>query len=97
MLKDRPKIAESLTCKDSGRGADVTFVVKGEAIRAHSQILLARSDVFASELLGGMQESISKEIVVEDCEGEIFKAMLQFLYTEPRNSIIKVRAVSKLG
>ena len=71
--------------KDSGRGADVTFLVKGEAICAHSQILLARSDVFASELLGGMQESISKEIVVEDCEGEIFKAMLRFLYTEPWN------------
>ena len=73
------------TCKDGGRGADVTFLVKGEAICAHSQILLARSDVFASELLGGMQESISKEIVVEDCEGEIFKAMLRFLYTEPWN------------
>lgn len=67
---------------DGGRGADVTFLVKGEAICAHSQILLARSDVFASELLGGMQESISKEIVVEDCEGEIFKAMLRFLYTD---------------
>ncbi|CAK9108442.1 BTB/POZ and MATH domain-containing protein 2 (Protein BTB-POZ AND MATH DOMAIN 2) (AtBPM2) [Durusdinium trenchii] len=67
---------------DSGKGADVTFMVKGEEIRAHSQILLARSEFFASELFGAMRESISKEIVVEDCEVDIFKAMLQFLYTD---------------
>lgn len=61
----------------------MTFRVKGEAIAAHSQILLARSEIFASQLFGSMRESISKEIIVEDCEVEIFKALLKFLYTEP--------------
>ena len=72
---------------DSGRGTDVTFRVKGEAIPAHSQILLARSEIFASQLFGSMRESISKEIIVEDCEVEIFKALLKFLYTEPLREI----------
>ncbi|CAJ1332970.1 unnamed protein product [Effrenium voratum] len=67
---------------DTGRGSDVTFLVKGKPVHAHSQILLARSEFFSSELLGGMRESISKEIVVEDCEVDIFEAMLQFLYTD---------------
>lgn len=75
-------IGHTARAQDTGRGSDVTFLVKGKPVHAHSQILLARSEFFSSELLGGMRESISKEIVVEDCEVDIFEAMLQFLYTD---------------
>ena len=55
---------EFLVMLKEGRGADVTFIVQGEVIPAHSQILAARSTVCNCQLNSGMKESISKEIVV---------------------------------
>lgn len=66
----------------NGKWSDVTFRVKGEAIKAHSLILCCRSEVFERQLCGGLQESISKEVVVEDCEPKAFKALLRFLYVD---------------
>lgn len=67
---------------DSGRSSDVTFVVEGEVIKAHSQILCARSEVLDKILNGSMRESVSREVKVEDCSASTFKAVLRFLYTD---------------
>lgn len=67
---------------EEGRGSDVTFLVQGERIPAHSQILCARSQVLERQLYSGMKESISKEILVEDTQSATFRAMLKFLYTD---------------
>ncbi|CAE7335927.1 BPM1 [Symbiodinium sp. KB8] len=76
ILDDTRALLEEGTC------SDVRFMVQGEEIEAHSQILCARSEFFKKQLTAGMQESISKVIVIEDCDVATFKAFLQFLYTD---------------
>ncbi|BAT10914.1 BTB/POZ and MATH domain-containing protein 2 [Oryza sativa Japonica Group] len=68
---------------ESGDGADVTFHVAGEEVRAHRYILAARSPVFKAELFGQMKESSSSNTVVnvDDMEAEVFRALLVFIYT----------------
>ena len=65
-----------------GTCSDVRFMLQDEVIHAHSQVLCARSEVFSKQLMGGMQESLSKVIVIDDCDLSTFKAFLQFLYTD---------------
>eukprot|EP00747_Dinoflagellata_sp_TGD_P156629 gnl/TRDRNA2_/TRDRNA2_177678_c4_seq6.p1 gnl/TRDRNA2_/TRDRNA2_177678_c4~~gnl/TRDRNA2_/TRDRNA2_177678_c4_seq6.p1 ORF type:complete len:512 (+),score=65.51 gnl/TRDRNA2_/TRDRNA2_177678_c4_seq6:75-1610(+) len=67
---------------DSGSGSDVSFIVQGETIQAHSPIVSACSDVLHSLLACGMKESISKEIAIDDCEPQIFRLFLQYLYSD---------------
>lgn len=67
---------------DDEKGSDVTFIVQGVPIKAHSQILRARSEVFDRQLCSGLRESVSNEIVIEDCDVVAFKVFLQFLYTD---------------
>ena len=86
---------EFLAMFEEGRGADVTFVVQGERVAAHSQILAARSTVFDCQLNSGMKESISKEIVVDDCDAETFKALLKFVYTDDLARIEELAKMSK--
>lgn len=72
---------------ESGANSDVTFIVQGEEIRAHSLILSAFSDVFQAQFTSGMQETASKRVIVEDCKPDIFKAFLRYLYTENFESL----------
>ncbi|CAE7705762.1 BPM1 [Symbiodinium sp. CCMP2456] len=87
-LRPSVEISGSTICQDTqtlfqqGKWSDILFMVQGEVIQAHSQILCARSEVFSKQLTGGMQESVSKVIVVEDCDVATFRAFLQFLYTD---------------
>jgi speckle-type POZ protein len=74
--------ADLLALLEDGTSSDVTFIVEGERIKAHSQILAARSAVFERHLNGGMSESLSREIVIEDCDAFTFRALLRFLYTD---------------
>ncbi|CAE7639783.1 BPM2 [Symbiodinium sp. CCMP2456] len=76
ILKDTRALLEQ------GTGSDVRFMVQDEVIQAHSQILCARSEVFRKQLTAGMQESLSRVIVIEDCDVGTFKTFLQFLYTD---------------
>ncbi|CAL5054298.1 unnamed protein product [Urochloa decumbens] len=66
----------------SKRGTDVTFLVAGEDIAAHKCVLAARSPVFMAELFGDMKETASRSVVIEDMEPEVFKALVQFIYTD---------------
>merc|ERR1712232_1550674 len=63
-------------------GSDVSFLVNGIRIQAHSLLLRARSAVFDSLLTSGLRESTAREIVIEDCDAVSFKAFLKFLYTD---------------
>eukprot|EP00746_Dinoflagellata_sp_MGD_P132689 gnl/MRDRNA2_/MRDRNA2_66392_c1_seq1.p1 gnl/MRDRNA2_/MRDRNA2_66392_c1~~gnl/MRDRNA2_/MRDRNA2_66392_c1_seq1.p1 ORF type:complete len:259 (+),score=47.21 gnl/MRDRNA2_/MRDRNA2_66392_c1_seq1:101-778(+) len=67
---------------DSAVGSDIAFKVQGETIKAHSQILSAQSEVLQRQFSCGMQESISKEVAIEDCEPTLFRAFLRYLYSD---------------
>ncbi|KAG5578444.1 hypothetical protein H5410_058578 [Solanum commersonii] len=61
--------------------SDVIFNVAGEMFHAHKLVLAARSPVFHTEFLCG-HEGDDQEIVVNDMEPEVFKAMLHFIYKD---------------
>ncbi|CAL4997499.1 unnamed protein product [Urochloa decumbens] len=66
---------------DHNDGADVTFSVQGEIIKAHKTILAARSPVFKAQFYGQMRESRMGHVTVEDIQPVIFRALLRFIYT----------------
>ncbi|KAL2320510.1 hypothetical protein Fmac_029479 [Flemingia macrophylla] len=61
--------------------SDVTFVVDGERFPAHKLILVTRSTTFGAQFLG-RTEIAKPEIVITDMEPRVFKAMLQYIYTD---------------
>ncbi|KAI4384495.1 hypothetical protein MLD38_002644 [Melastoma candidum] len=71
-------------------GCDVTFVVGDEKFRAHKLILAARSHVFRAQFFGLIGDRNIDEVVVEDVEPSIFKAMLQFIYTDDLPNIREI-------
>ncbi|XP_047322384.1 BTB/POZ and MATH domain-containing protein 4-like [Impatiens glandulifera] len=60
-------------------GSDIVFNVSGEKFHAHKLVLAARSPIFRSKFYDG-PEDIKQEIVIEDMEPKVFKAMLHFIY-----------------
>jgi speckle-type POZ protein len=63
--------------------ADVKFQVGGEMFVAHRLVLAARSPVFKAELYSSMEEGIvTNTIRIDDMEAQVFKAMLNFIYTD---------------
>ncbi|KAJ3684934.1 hypothetical protein LUZ61_014098 [Rhynchospora tenuis] len=69
---------------------DMTLEVNGEVIHAHKAILAARSPYFKALLFGSMVESKLQYFKIEDTETEVFKYLLQYIYTDTidRNSEI---------
>lgn len=67
---------------DSQFGADVTFEVNGEQLRAHRIMLAARSPVLRAELFGHMKEKHMDYIQIDDMDATVFRAMLHFIYTD---------------
>jgi uncharacterized protein (DUF2249 family) len=62
--------------------ADVTFIVKGQEIRAHHLIVASASSVIAAMLEPNkFKEGTSKTVVIEDEEPEVFNQLLQYIYT----------------
>ncbi|KAG0515535.1 hypothetical protein BDA96_10G287100 [Sorghum bicolor] len=64
------------------KGTDVTFLVSGEPIAAHKCVLAARSPYFMAELFGDMKEKASQHVEIEDMRPEVFRALMQFIYTD---------------
>ena len=60
---------------------DVKFIVQGEVMSAHLTVLRARSPVMAAMFRHDMQESRTKEVVIEDFSPEVFRELLLFLYS----------------
>ncbi|KAL6659235.1 hypothetical protein ACP70R_003275 [Stipagrostis hirtigluma subsp. patula] len=67
---------------ETGEGADVTFVVQGEAFPAHKIVLAMQSPVFKAELYGPMSDEKTKTITIEDMHPAVFKALLYFVYKD---------------
>ncbi|XP_057747840.1 BTB/POZ and MATH domain-containing protein 3 [Arachis stenosperma] len=67
---------------ESEIGFDIVFKVKSESFKAHKLILAARSPVFREQFSGGVGDPSIDEIVVDDIEPFVFKAMLLFIYTD---------------
>ncbi|KAF8662644.1 hypothetical protein HU200_056245 [Digitaria exilis] len=63
-------------------GSDVTFSVGGENFPAQKIVLATQSPVFEAQLYGQMKESMACRVTVEDIQPEVFKALLQFIYTD---------------
>jgi len=63
---------------------DVSFEVGQEIFKAHRNILSARSDYFKSMFNSGMVESLKNNnpILIQECNPEMFKKILKFLYTD---------------
>ncbi|XP_019157281.1 PREDICTED: BTB/POZ and MATH domain-containing protein 3-like isoform X1 [Ipomoea nil] len=67
---------------DSEVGSDIVFQVGEETFKAHKLILAARSPVFKAQFFGLIGNPNTDKVELEDIEPSIFKAMLQFLYTD---------------
>ena len=65
---------------ESGKDADVTFLVNGEMIMAHKTVLTARSTYFDSMFHSDMKENRSNQVKVVGADTHVFKGMLHFLY-----------------
>eukprot|EP00271_Cylindrocystis_brebissonii_P016092 TRINITY_DN39292_c0_g1_i1.p1 TRINITY_DN39292_c0_g1~~TRINITY_DN39292_c0_g1_i1.p1 ORF type:complete len:548 (+),score=74.80 TRINITY_DN39292_c0_g1_i1:161-1645(+) len=82
---------------DSGDGTDVKFEVEDEVFEAHKMILAARSPVFKAQLFGPMRERSSENLVVEDIQAPVFKAMLYFIYRDALPPSTEVTGSSSSG
>jgi speckle-type POZ protein len=60
--------------------SDVWFVVKGHEIGAHWAIVNSASHVMAA-MFDPEQFKLSKRVVVDDTEPEVFKQLLRYIYT----------------
>jgi len=77
--------SDLLSLLDTGKCSDALIVVEQEAIKVHSPILCSRSEVFDKFFNGGMRESVTKTIHIEDCSASTFKAVVRFLYSDDLN------------
>lgn len=83
-----PRLGDNLLLLlDNDVASDCTFKVQGETIRAHSQIISAGSSVLQRLFSSGMRESMSKEVIIDDCEPAIFKAFLRHVYSDNFTSV----------
>ncbi|KAK1945014.1 RCC1 and BTB domain-containing protein 2 [Phytophthora citrophthora] len=62
--------------------SDVTFVVEGRSLFAHSCILVARCEPLEKMLDGRMKDGSQSEIVIPEYSYDIFAALMEFLYTD---------------
>lgn len=63
--------------------SDITFLLEDSIkIRAHRSILASRCDVFKSMFLSSMQEGSKDEIEIKDTNAEVFRAIINYIYTD---------------
>ena len=60
--------------------SDVTFVVQGESIKTHKNILMARCPYFERMFNSQMKESDDNQVIITDFCPEVFRELLKFLY-----------------
>ncbi|XP_065207934.1 speckle-type POZ protein-like [Planococcus citri] len=84
----KPTISESDVLKSLERLLlnqdliDVTFSLNDKKFGAHKIILAARSSVFAAMFKHDMEENQLNIVDIPDMKPEVFKAFLQYLYTD---------------
>lgn len=65
----------------SGDHSDTTIKVKGEEFRLHRSILASRNPFFHALFTCEMKEKVTGIISIDDCEPNIFRSFIHFLYT----------------
>ncbi|CAN6170694.1 unnamed protein product [Urochloa humidicola] len=95
------------TLLDTEEGLDVTFCVAGEKFRAHKFVVAARSSFFRSEFFKHESDEEKnqtastsneiKEIVVDDMDPTVFKAVLHFIYWDNLVNYDELSATSSDG
>ena len=65
----------------NGEDHNVTFSLQEKKIRAHQDILRARSEVFRSMLTHDMVEKNCGAINVPDCDPQAFEQLILYIYT----------------
>ncbi|XP_059120848.1 speckle-type POZ protein-like [Peromyscus eremicus] len=66
---------------DNSRFTDCCLVVSGQEFQAHKAILAARSPVFRAIFQHDMEESRKNRVEITDLEPQVFKSMMDFIYT----------------
>lgn len=67
---------------DTGLMSDVLLILAdGKSFKAHKSILAARSPVFGAMFEHEMEERKNGKVQILDVESDVFKEMLQFIYT----------------
>ena len=69
---------------NSGKLSDMVFTINNKELRAHKAIICARSPVFAAMFSNECKES---KVTISDISVEIFKEVLQFIYTNQVNQM----------
>ncbi|XP_057340010.1 speckle-type POZ protein-like [Microplitis mediator] len=67
---------------ESKMGSDVELIVQEKKFPAHKFVLMVRSPVFQAMLTTDMRENREKAITIKDMNSEVFKSMLEFIYTD---------------
>jgi hypothetical protein len=76
-------LLSSNSIKGLEKDVSISFSLRDEKLYAHSFILMLRSPVFRAMLLSDrFQESITKDIKIEDIEYDCFVQILNFIYTD---------------
>lgn len=66
----------------SGRRSDVVLRVAGGELRAHGQVLAARSPVFDRMLAAGMSEASTGVVHIADISVRVLRWLCEFIYTD---------------
>lgn len=75
-------------------GSDIVFEVGEEIFKAHKLILAARSPVFKAQFFGLIGNPNMDKVIVVDVEPLVFKAMLEFIYTDELPDVRELISVS---
>ncbi|WMV31280.1 hypothetical protein MTR67_024665 [Solanum verrucosum] len=75
---------------DAELGCDIVFRVGEEAFKGHKLILAARSPVFRAQFFGLLGNPKTDELEIEDIEPSVFKAMLQYIYSDELPDLIEI-------
>lgn len=80
---ETPQLARDLEwLMTQGLLSDVVFEVEGSRIPAHRCILACRSEHFRAMLTSGMIETSAREIPIVDIAPEVFRCILNYIYTD---------------
>ncbi|XP_017494731.1 PREDICTED: speckle-type POZ protein-like, partial [Rhagoletis zephyria] len=65
----------------------MVFTINNKVLRAHKTIICARSPVFAAMFSNECKESKENKVTISDISVEVFKEVLQFIYTNHVNQM----------
>ena len=75
---------------DSQLLADVEFVVQGQPMSGHANILVAGSPVLSAMFQSDMTESRTRTVVIEDTQPAVFRHLMRYLYTGKAPTLLQL-------